>query len=70
MFPDSIFFANNLKDWIDLVNGILMILVGAGLVGLVLLFFTKFIPWYRTKKDNRSLEIQHLRLDHFTLTQP
>ncbi|HEX9972823.1 MAG TPA: hypothetical protein VGD14_12190, partial [bacterium] len=56
MSPDSTFITNDLKDWIDLIDKLVKIIGGGGLIGLLVLFLTKFLPWYRIRKDNRSLE--------------
>ena len=43
-----------LLEWIKLIGGIVGIV--GGLTTISVVFFTRFLPWYRTKKDNRSLE--------------
>ena len=56
MTPDSTsIISANLKEWFGLSNTILGILGGGGIIGLLTLFLTKFIPWCRTKRNNRSL---------------
>jgi hypothetical protein len=54
MPPDSTSALAALKEWLSLPETIIGILVG--LATLATAFFTKVLPWWRTKRDRRLLE--------------
>jgi hypothetical protein len=50
MSPDSTTSSITfIKDWLTIIGG-------GGIIGLLVLLFTKILPWCRTKLKNRSLE--------------
>ncbi|NUO83113.1 DUF1566 domain-containing protein [candidate division KSB1 bacterium] len=55
--PDSTSFSSFLSDPIELVKfiGGIVSIIG-GLVAIGVVFFTKALPWWRTRRDRRSLE--------------
>ncbi|NUO80095.1 DUF1566 domain-containing protein [candidate division KSB1 bacterium] len=44
------------KETLDVLGKVLGIIGGGGLIGLLTLFFTKTLPWWRTRRDRRLLE--------------
>ncbi len=65
MPPDSISATlfTNFKEWLPLVGAAIGIL--GGFAGLATAFFTKVLPWWRTKRDRRSLE-KHFGADLYS----
>jgi len=53
----------NLKEWLPTIGTVIGIL--GGLAGLAMAFFTKVLPWWRTKRDRRSLE-KHFGADLYS----
>ncbi len=54
MSPDSTSTLTSFKEWLPLLGTAIGII--GGLAGLATAFFTKVLPWWRTKRDRRSLE--------------
>lgn len=57
MLPDSTLVTSNLStftDWVKLIGAIIPIL--GGVASITVLFFTRFLPWYRAKRNSRSLK--------------
>ncbi len=57
MPPDSTFFTKDLTtlvDWAKFIGTIVSIL--GGLAGLLVIYFTKILPWYRARRRSRILE--------------
>ncbi|KAA0226572.1 hypothetical protein EDS67_20080 [candidate division KSB1 bacterium] len=55
--PDSTSVSSFLSDPVELVKfiGGIVGIIGT-LTAIVVVFFTKFLPWWRTRRDRRSLE--------------
>ncbi|MCI0512255.1 hypothetical protein L0128_03490, partial [candidate division KSB1 bacterium] len=57
MAPDSTFFTlnlNSLSDWARFISQVVAII--SGVIGLFIIFRTKFLPWYRARRRSHILE--------------